>query len=228
MATAFQATAFQNNAFQIGEVVEVDLGEVTLELTFDLSGRLRIIRRRPVGGGISGRAWDNLPRLKPRSNMPAMPKPPKPPKIELRTYEPLETEMERTEARWRAWQASPEAAGKGSASILEFMAWEFLVYKKKQIEDVDFIYQYPLAGGRTQFGGFVADFFFPARNLVWNPAGLQFHWTKPEHRGRDILATQVLGARGIKVIYLWEDDMLQRPDYTLEKAWQGEQIPGRI
>ena len=130
------------------------------------------------------------------------------------------------EERWRAWQA--KHVGKGSASILEFIVWEFLVYKKGQREGVDFMYQWNVAGGRTQAGGFVSDFYFPSRHMVWNPAGLQFHYTKTKDRLRDALSAVVLANRGIKEIWLWEDDLLQRPEMVLEAAWRGQQAGWRF
>lgn len=179
---------------------------------FQFSGRLR----RPRLG----------PKLKPKTFPTVLSR--AIPKVDLKPLGRLATEDERREERWRAWQQSPDAAGKGSASMMEFMVWEFLVYKKRQIEGEDFIYQYPLLGGRTQFGGFVADFYFPLRQEVWNPAGLQFHWVDAQHRARDTLAKKILAGRGVKLIYLYEDDMLQRPDYVLNLAWeQSSEVPGR-
>lgn len=126
------------------------------------------------------------------------------------------------EDRWRLWQQRPGHAGTGS--ILEFICWEYLVKTKKLREGVDFQYQVPFLGGRTQFGGFVADFYLPAKKLVWNPAGLQFHWTGPKERANDKLSTVLLRGKGVKQVFLYEDDLLQRPRYTLDKAWNGEQV----
>ena len=135
----------------------------------------------------------------------------------------LPEELEATRsARWEIWRK--RAAGYGTGSILEFICWEWLTLKKKQVPDVDFIYQYPLLGGRTQFGGFVADFYFPVQRMVWNPAGLQFHQVNTKDRARDMLAKAQLAGKGVKLIFLWEDDLLQREEYTLQKAWKGEQI----
>lgn len=238
MATAFQANAFQANAFQIDSGADTDLGEVSLsmEMAVSFSGGHRVLAINGnlnigYGSGHGGMAFPlnqrlRIPRLNtkgpttlPTSQRRALPRP------TIIKPEPLASEAQLTEDRWRAWQASPDAVGKGSASILEFLVWEFLVKQKKLIEGVDFIYQYPLMGGRTQFGGFVADFYFPIRREVWNPAGLEFHWTTTRHRARDIIARAVLGSRGVKLIYLWEDDLMNRPQYTLEKAWRSEEIP---
>jgi very-short-patch-repair endonuclease len=219
-----------------------DLGEATFIITLDMEAD-DISATSPhvqnlvigVGSGAGGGSWDGkfkAPKFGKGLNMPLLPgmRPPRATAPRARQHpeidklQPQPTEAELTEERWRRWQESPAAAGKGSASILEFMVWEFLVQKKRQIEGVDFIYQYPLAGGRTQFGGFVADFYFPHRQEVWNPAGMQFHWTKSKHRARDIMARAVLASRGIKLIYLWEDDMMNRPAYVLEQAWQGNEL----
>lgn len=128
------------------------------------------------------------------------------------------------EDKWRAWQATLKGQRKGSASILEYICWAYLTEKKRQKENVDFFYQYPLAGGRTVFGGFVADFYFPVQQMVWNPAGLQFHYTKSRDRANDILSKIVLANRGIKEIFLYEDDLMNRPDFVLSHAWRGEEV----
>ena len=236
MALVFQPGVFQVNVFQT-EALTVDGGtanlafEITLKAHYNVAPPSIVIG---VGSGTSGFTYGGklkLPRMTmrmpsiegPLVSRPTAPR--RPPENKLVKLEPEPTEEQLTEERWRTWQASPAAAGKGSASMLEFLVWEFLVKKKKQIEGVDFIYQYPLAGGRTQFGGFVADFYFPVRMEVWNPAGQQFHWTKPRDRARDILSRAVLAGRGIKEIFLWEEDMLTRPDYVLEQAWRGRELP---
>lgn len=37
----------------------------------------------------------------------------------------------------------------------------------------------------------------------------------------------VLANKGIKEIFIYEDDLENRPDYVLELAWQGIQVKGR-
>lgn len=125
------------------------------------------------------------------------------------------------------WQQRTDVKGNGTASILEYIVWDFLVNKKGLKPDVDFVYQLPMLGGRSGAGGFVADFYLQSRQEVWNPAGLHFHYTATKDRMQDKLAKWLLAAKGIKVIFLWEDDLMNRRDYTLEQAWLGRQIPGR-
>ena len=123
--------------------------------------------------------------------------------------------LERFE-RWR--QAT-------NGSLPEFIVWEWLVYKRKLQPEIDFVFQSPIFGGRTQFGGFVIDFFFPMRNEAWFVSGERFHLLTPQARARDQLAKVQLAAAGVKVITLWEDDLLERPDYVLEAAWfRGEEV----
>ena len=149
-----------------------------------------------------------------------------PPKVKPPTDRRLENEQDRLTERWQLWQQSVQ--GKGTASILEFICYEYLTKVKNQVEGVDFYYQWSVAGGRTRFGGFVADFYIPAKHLVWNPAGLQFHYTKPRDRAHDALSKVVLASRGITEVFLWEDDLLSRPRYTLDHAWNGEQVGWRF
>ena len=120
--------------------------------------------------------------------------------------------------RAAAWMAAYHG------SLPEFVVWDWLVGTKKQRPGVDFIYQSPIMGGRTSFGGFVADFYFPLQQMVWNVQGLRWHWSNPDDRARDMIAKQLLAGRGIVLLFLWEDDILVRPGLTLEKAWRGEQL----
>lgn len=120
--------------------------------------------------------------------------------------------------RFANWQAAVNANG----SILEYIVWEFLVFKRGMIEGIDFYYQYPVLGGRTFFGGFVIDFFIPPA-LVLQPQGAQWHLKNPRDRAKLRVEKGILGARGITVVYLFEDDLLTRPDFTLNAALRGQQ-----
>lgn len=123
--------------------------------------------------------------------------------------------------RWEAFRAH------SAASYPEFICWEWLTKRKKLKPDVDFIFQDPILGGRTQFGGFVLDFYFPFMRMAWFIQGLQFHHTKPEDRARDLLATTIVSNRGILVIEIFEDDIFQREEYTLSRAFRGVQVSRR-
>lgn len=127
---------------------------------------------------------------------------------------PIEDEQaEDFEARFQAWHSF------SNGSRPEFIVWEFLTVDKKQLPDLDFVYQYPIFGGRTQFGGYLLDFFLVKRQSGWRVQGEQFHLLTPKSRARDAISKVQLTHRGIKVIDLWEDDLLNRPDFVLNTAW---------
>lgn len=120
--------------------------------------------------------------------------------------------------RWKAENGFPVA------SLPEFITWEFLVHRKKQIPGVDFVFQSPVAGGRTEFGGFVVDFYLVPKKYVWNIQGERWHIFFPKDRARDQLAKAILESQGITVLFLREDDILSRPELTFELAWEGRQL----
>ncbi len=124
-------------------------------------------------------------------------------------------------AAYAAWR------GRTNGSLPEYIVWKWLVNIKKQIEGTDFIFQYAILGGRTQFGGAIADFYFPGRMEIWNVQGLRFHRTNPDDRARDMIFKQLMAAQGLTVIFLWEDDLFLRPDFVLDLAWRGQQVAGR-
>ena len=127
---------------------------------------------------------------------------------------------EELQARFEAFKA-----GLGQLiSLPEFIAFEFLLYKKQQIENVDFTFQSPILGGRTEFGGFVLDFFIIGPRYGWRIQGERWHLLQPASRARDDVARALLESDGIRVIDLWEDDVITRSDFVLEKAWMGEQV----
>lgn len=143
--------------------------------------------------------------------------------IEIRPFkgpEPAlpDTREEEFRRRYDAWRA--QTVG----SIPEFIVWEFLVHIKKQIEGIDFSFQAPQFGGRTEFGGFVLDFYIVRPRYGWRVQGERFHSFFPQDRARDDVSKALLESRGIKILDLWEDDLLVRPIFVLEKAWNGEQV----
>jgi hypothetical protein len=102
----------------------------------------------------------------------------------------------------------------------EFIVWEFLTIEKKQQVEIDFIFQRSIFGGRTRFGGFILDYFLITRREGWRVMGERFHLEQPLDRARDAIAKIQLLAQGIKIIDLWEDDLLTRRDFVLSLAWE--------
>ena len=128
---------------------------------------------------------------------------------------PIEPEQEQAFlARFDAWRSQT------NGSLPEFIVWEFLVKDKKQIPGFDFIFQHPVLGGRTRFGGYILDFFFNLRQEGWRVQGERFHLEKPSDRARDQIARQQLSNRGLHIIDLWEDDLISRPLFVLNAAWE--------
>lgn len=109
-------------------------------------------------------------------------------------------------------------------SLIEYVVWDYLTTEKKWLNHEDFEYQWPVLGGRTQFGGFVVDFYIYVGRFAWNIQGLRYHLQNPEDRAQVQLQAAMLTARGIKTISLWEDDLLYRTDYTLRAALVGQEV----
>lgn len=118
-------------------------------------------------------------------------------------------------ARYAAW-------GLGG-SLPEYIVWEYLVTRKGWRPGIEFVYQASFIGGRTQYGGFVADFLIRPGNMIWNVQGLRYHLTQTKDRAADIVAKAILAGQGYRVLFLWEDDLLERPDYVLEAALRGQE-----
>lgn len=106
-------------------------------------------------------------------------------------------------------------------SILEYIVWYYLTTVKKWENHYQFEYQYPVLGGRTKYGGFVVDFFIPLGQYAWDVNGLRYHLTNPIDRAKVMAEAALLAHRGIKLINLWEDDLIWRTEYVLELALIG-------
>jgi hypothetical protein len=117
-------------------------------------------------------------------------------------------------ARYEAWKAQ------WNGSLPEFLVFEFLVVEKKQVPNVDFYFQHPVFGGRTRFGGYILDYYFPNRLEGWRVMGERWHLEQPEDRARDAIMKAQLASQGMKIIDLWESDIMERRDFILNLAWE--------
>jgi very-short-patch-repair endonuclease len=133
---------------------------------------------------------------------------------EIPIPEPQDEQLQAAYEQWRAVY---------NGSLPEYIVFKWLVEQKDQVLYVDFIFQHPMFGGRTIFGGFILDFYFPLRLEAWRVNGLRWHLERAENRAKDSLAKVIVTQRGITVIDLWEDDILQRPDFVLNLAWERSQ-----
>ena len=64
------------------------------------------------------------------------------------------------------------------------------------------------------------DFFFPVRREAWRIQGERFHLLRAKDRAKDSISRVIISSRGLKVIDLWERDLLARPDFVLNLAWE--------
>jgi very-short-patch-repair endonuclease len=166
-----------------------------------------------------------------RLTLPQFPQPPKVPAtplqerrfrrggLEFRPFAGPDVPIPATEdedflVRFEAWHAAT------NGSLPEYIVYEFLVFKKRQREGLDFQFQRPFFGGRTVFGGFVADFVFQQRGEVWQINGERYHLLQARDRARDRVARAEMTGRGFKVLALWEQDLLVRPGLVLNLAWE--------
>lgn len=122
------------------------------------------------------------------------------------------------ERRLAAWQARFP-----SGSIPEFVVYDYLTRRKGWRLGIEFEYQLPIVGGRTVYGGFVIDFFIRLGFMAWNVQGLRYHLEKARDRAKTQVQAALLSGRGYKVVQLWEDDLLDRPEFTIEAAIKGQE-----
>ncbi len=124
--------------------------------------------------------------------------------------------------RYTVWEA--QTAG----SLPEYITWEWLVFKKRLQPGLDFVYQDPIFGGRSEFGGFLLDFFFPSQSMGWRIQGERYHLREARSRALDIISKELLVGRGIEIIDLWESDLLTRPNFVLDLAWRGLAVQSKV
>lgn len=115
--------------------------------------------------------------------------------------------------RFEGWRAQ------WNGSLPEFLTFEYLTIRRDQVANVDFVFQHPVFGGRTRFGGYILDFFLQMRLEGWRVNGERFHLEKPEDRARDAIMKAQLSSQGIRIIDLWENDLMSRRDFVLDLAW---------
>ena len=89
-------------------------------------------------------------------------------------------------------------------------------------DGIEFTYQAPALGGRTQAGGAVIDFMENDVGIAIRVQGLHFHdYAGGDRRSFDILQQLSLEQSGIRVIDLRDDTILQSPIGSLKNARAG-------
>ncbi len=86
-----------------------------------------------------------------------------------------------------------------------------------------FYFQFPVSGGRTQFGGSVADFYLPEYHTALYVMGVYWHYERGvESLNADKLTKMILEGYGYSVIWIDEDDALKNPTYYVQEAMRGK------
>lgn len=93
-------------------------------------------------------------------------------------------------------------------------------------EHVEFDFQSNLLGGRKMLGGQVADFIIYSRDpaLIVNVQGEYWHYLGGRLSAEALLNKVALMNRGFDVVYVREDDVLSRLDYTMKQAMLAIQL----
>jgi hypothetical protein len=104
----------------------------------------------------------------------------------------------------------------------EFLAFDWLTKKGLQVGD-DFQFQSSRMGGRQLWGGAVVDFDFPSERLAWRIMGEYFHIGNPAKEASDALQKMALANIGYICIDILAQDVIERRNWVLSHALNGEQ-----
>jgi hypothetical protein len=127
---------------------------------------------------------------------------------------PADTEIGRKYLHWFAtW----------GGTFPEFLSFEWLEKRGLQVGE-DFIFQSSRMGGRQLYGGAVVDFDFPDRLLAWRIQGEHFHIGNPAKEASDIMQKMSLEIYGYTVIDVFAQDVIERRNWVLTRAFNGEQV----
>lgn len=103
---------------------------------------------------------------------------------------------------------------------------EWLVYRWLSASNVEFLFQVPIAGGRVEKGGIIADFVLTDRipPVILRAQGFHWHGESTSSRARDLEQKLVLTDLGFEVVDLRESDLTTNLDYAMRQAIAGLQI----
>ena len=96
---------------------------------------------------------------------------------------------------------------------------EALVLKYLIGEQVQFEFKTSLAGGFSEWQG--VEFIIPDGMLAWKIIGEYYYKVK---NGSDIIRKEILSGKGLALINLYSDDLLNRLDETMRLALEGREI----
>jgi len=97
---------------------------------------------------------------------------------------------------------------------------ELIVYGWLTKRGIFFSFQSSHAGGIYELGGAVVDFTLDELDIALRVHGEYWH-RQVAKRGQDIIQREMLEAEGWTVVDLWESDIKDNLEETMEKALQG-------
>lgn len=101
---------------------------------------------------------------------------------------------------------------------------EKIVYAFLVQNGIPFDAQEKMFGGVLEVGGSVVDFILDEYMLALRVMGTYWH-SSVEARSRDREGKERLMGLGYMVVDLWEDKLLENPEYVITQALQGVEIP---
>lgn len=114
----------------------------------------------------------------------------------------------------KPWETPPDGwPGSGAEWAV---AWALTTLK------VEFEFQAPLMGGRTEKGGTVADFYIPSHNTIIRVMGIHWHYEIQGAMAADDILKLALQSKGFIVIDIDEDDALRNPIFYVREALRGQ------
>jgi len=105
-------------------------------------------------------------------------------------------------------------------SNLEYYIWQAIL-RTGRVENLDFVFQSRLFGGRINTGGAVADFLIFSPRVGINVQSLYYHGTTAQQRAHDELQRIAIEGDGLRLEYIQEDDAINRPDQAVREAIAG-------
>ncbi len=101
----------------------------------------------------------------------------------------------------------------------EHILYDTLAMLGKQ-DGRDFTHRSPLLGGRHEYGGARLDFVFtnPPNLAICVNAAHPTYDVASAATGRDVIARQQMAGRGLKLIFVDEEDLLRDPEHCVREA----------
>ena len=108
---------------------------------------------------------------------------------------------------------------KRGGSDIEYYVWQAIL-RTGRIENIDFLFQHRLFGGKIS-GGAVADFLIFSPRVGINIQSEYYHGTTAQQRAFDRLQRINIESNGLRLSYISEQDALNRPDGAVRDAIAG-------